>query len=134
MYTLGHTFIPPSIHAGGLRYHGDAPLVCHLYHLGLISASALDQLEVFEAGVAFARTEGIIPAPESAHAIAQVLLEVKQAEEEGKSKVILFNLSGHGLLDLSAYDAFLAGKLINFPYPREKIAQALSELPQVREG
>lgn len=131
MYTLGHTFIPPSIHAGGLRYHGDAPLVCHLYHLGLIEANAVDQLEVFKAAVEFARCEGIIPAPESAHAIAQVIKEVERADTEGKRPVILFNLSGHGLLDLSAYEAYFSGKLENFAYPRERIAEALTHLPKV---
>ncbi|MDW8321571.1 MAG: TrpB-like pyridoxal phosphate-dependent enzyme, partial [Armatimonadota bacterium] len=104
MYTLGHDFMPPRIHAGGLRYHGMAPLVSHLYHLGLIEAVAYPQTRVFEAAVTFARTEGIIPAPESAHAVRAAIDEAIQAREAGEKKVILFNLSGHGLLDLTAYE------------------------------
>jgi tryptophan synthase beta chain len=111
MYTLGHTFIPPGIHAGGLRYHGMAPMVSHIMAQGLIEAVAYQQLETFEAAVQFARAEGIIPAPESAHAIRCAINEALQAKQEGKSRVILFNLSGHGMLDLGAYDAFFAGKL-----------------------
>lgn len=111
MYTLGHDFIPPSIHAGGLRYHGMAPLVSHMYKLGLIEATRVTQTKVFSAAVQFARTEGIIPAPEPSHAIATVIDEAIKAREEGTPKNILFNLCGHGLLDLSAYDAFLSGKL-----------------------
>ncbi|MFN7064845.1 MAG: TrpB-like pyridoxal phosphate-dependent enzyme [Aquificaceae bacterium] len=111
MYTLGHDFVPPPIHAGGLRYHGDAPLVCLLYHQGLISASAYKQREVFESALIFAKTEGIVPAPESSHAIKKAIdiaLECKRNKEE---KVILFNLSGHGYFDLNAYDMFLKGDL-----------------------
>lgn len=111
MYTLGHEFVPPPIHAGGLRYHGDAPLVCKLYDLGYISAVAYRQREVFEAGVIFARTEGIVPAPESAHAIRKAIDEALRCKETGEEKVILFNLSGHGYFDLSAYDKFLKGEL-----------------------
>ncbi|MCS6830430.1 MAG: TrpB-like pyridoxal phosphate-dependent enzyme [bacterium] len=111
MYTLGHDFMPPRIHAGGLRYHGMAPLVSHLYHLGLIEAVAYPQTRVFEAAVTFARTEGIIPAPESAHAVRAAIDEAIQAREAGEKKVILFNLSGHGLLDLTAYEAYLSGSL-----------------------
>jgi len=111
MYTLGSDFIPPAIHAGGLRYHGMAPLISLLVQKGLSEAMALDQLEVFDGAVLFARTEGIVPAPESAHAIGAVLREAKQAKEEGKQRVILFNLSGHGLLDLAAYDSYLDDKL-----------------------
>ena len=111
MYTLGHDFMPPKIHAGGLRYHGMAPLVSHLYHLGLIEAVAYPQTKVFEAAVTFARTEGIIPAPESAHAVRAALDEAIQAREAGEKKVILFNLSGHGMLDLTAYEAYLSGSL-----------------------
>jgi tryptophan synthase beta chain len=111
MYTLGHDFIPPKIHAGGLRYHGMAPLVSHLYDLDLIDAVAYSQSKVFEAAVLFARTEGIVPAPEAAHAIRAVVDEAAKAREEGRKKVILFNLSGHGLLDLASYDAFLSGHL-----------------------
>lgn len=111
MHTLGADFIPPAIHAGGLRYHGMAPLVSLLVQKGMIEAVALDQVEVFEAAVQFARSEGIIPAPESSHAIAQAIREAKNAKEEGRERVILFNLSGHGFLDLGAYDAYLADKL-----------------------
>jgi len=111
MYTLGHDFMPPKIHAGGLRYHGMAPLVSHLYNLGLIEAVAYPQTKVFEAAVTFARTEGIIPAPESAHAVRAAFDEAIQAREAGEKKVILFNLSGHGMLDLTAYEAYLSGSL-----------------------
>jgi tryptophan synthase beta chain len=111
MYTLGHDFIPPKIHAGGLRYHGMAPLVSHLYDLDLIDAVAYSQSKVFEAALLFARTEGIVPAPEAAHAIRAVVDEAAKAREEGRKKVILFNLSGHGLLDLTSYDAYLSGRL-----------------------
>jgi tryptophan synthase beta chain len=111
MYTLGHDFIPPKIHAGGLRYHGMAPLVSHLYDLDLIDAVAYSQSKVFEAALLFARTEGIVPAPEAAHAIRAVVDEAAKAREEGRKKVILFNLSGHGLLDLASYDAYLSGRL-----------------------
>ena len=111
MYTLGHKFMPPSIHAGGLRYHGMSPMVSHALKLGLIEAQAVHQTKVFEAGTLFARTEGIVPAPESAHAIAAVVDEAVAAREAGRKRVILFNLSGHGLLDLSAYESYLSGKL-----------------------
>ncbi len=111
MYTLGHDFVPPPIHAGGLRYHGDAPIVCKLYDLGYISAAAYRQTEVFEAAVTFARTEGIVPAPESAHAVKRAIDEAIKCRETGEEKVILFNLSGHGYFDLNAYDRFLQGKL-----------------------
>jgi tryptophan synthase beta chain len=113
MYTLGNEFMPPAIHAGGLRYHGMSPIISKLYHDKLIEAQAYNQVEVFEAGVLFAQTEGIIPAPESAHAIKSVVEEAKKAKLEGKKKVILFNLSGHGHFDMSAYDAYFAGKLGN---------------------
>jgi tryptophan synthase beta chain len=111
MYTLGHQFMPPPIHAGGLRYHGMSPMVSHALKLGLIQAQAIHQTKVFEAGTLFARTEGIVPAPESAHAIAAVIAEANQAREAGKKRVILFNLSGHGLLDLSAYETYLLGHI-----------------------
>ena len=111
MHTLGADFVPPAIHAGGLRYHGMAPLISLLVDKGMIEGVALDQIDVFDAAVQFARTEGIIPAPESAHAICQAITEAKQATQEGKEKVILFNLSGHGFLDLGAYDAYFADKL-----------------------
>ncbi len=111
MYTLGHDFVPPPIHAGGLRYHGDAPLVCKLYDLGYISAVAYKQTEIFEAAIIFARTEGIVPAPESSHAIKKAIDEALKCKETGEEKVILFNLSGHGYFDLSAYDRYLRGEL-----------------------
>jgi len=111
MYTLGHDFMPPSIHAGGLRYHGMAPMVSHAYKLGLIEAAAYPQTKVFEGAVQFARTEGIVPAPESSHAVRAAIDEAVKAREEGKKRVIVFNLSGHGMLDLSSYDAYLTGKL-----------------------
>jgi len=111
MYTLGHKFMPPSIHSGGLRYHGMSPMVSHALKLGLIEAEAYHQTKVFEAATLFARTEGIVPAPESSHAIASVIEEAKRAREAGKKRVIVFNLSGHGLLDLSAYETYLSGKM-----------------------
>jgi len=113
MYTLGHDFIPPPIHAGGLRYHGDAPIICNLVKHGRMRAVAYPQGKVFEASVQFARTQGTIPAPETGHAIRAVIDEALAAKEEGREKVILFNYSGHGLLDLSAYDDFLHGRLID---------------------
>lgn len=112
MYTMGSAFVPPPIHAGGLRYHGDSPLISFLYHRKLIEAVSYRQTEVFDAAALFARNEGIIPAPESAHAIAHAITEAKMAKEEGKERVILFNLSGHGLLDLGAYEAYIAGALM----------------------
>jgi len=111
MHTLGHKFMPPSIHAGGLRYHGMSPMVSHALKLGLMEAEAYHQTKVFEAGTLFAQTEGIVPAPESAHAIASVVQEAIKAREEGRKRVILFNLSGHGLLDLSAYETYQTGKM-----------------------
>ena len=111
MYTLGHKFMPPSIHAGGLRYHGMSPMVSHALKLGLMEAESHHQTKVFEAGTLFARSEGIVPAPESAHAIASVMDEAIKARETGEKRVILFNLSGHGLLDLSAYETYLSGKM-----------------------
>jgi len=111
MYTLGADFVPPPIHAGGLRYHGMAPTVSHAKELGLIEAASVGQEEIFKVGVQWARTEGIIPAPETDHAIAQVVREAEAAKKEGKKRVIVFNFSGHGLIDLAAYDSFLTGKL-----------------------
>lgn len=129
MYTLGHDFVPPGIHAGGLRYHADAPLVCQLYHDGLMEAVSYGQTKVFEAAIQFAKTEGIIPAPETAHAIRGVIDEALNAREEGKEKTIFFNLSGHGYLDLQAYADYLDGKLTDYEYPEAKIKEALSKLP-----
>ena len=131
MYTLGHDFIPAGIHAGGLRYHGDSPLVSQLYHEGLIEAQAYHQTGVFQSALVFARAEGILPAPETAHAIHSAIVEAKRADEEGKERAILFNLSGHGFLDLAAYDDFLAGKLVDHEHPESKIREALSRLPKV---
>jgi tryptophan synthase beta chain len=131
MHTLGHTFVPPGIHAGGLRYHGMSPLVSRLAEDNLIEAIAVPQLECFEAGLMFARNEGIIPAPESTHAIRGAVIEALKAKEEGSEKVILFNLSGHGHFDMSAYDAYLAGQLANYEYPRKLVDEALAKLPKV---
>jgi tryptophan synthase beta chain len=131
MHTLGHDFMPPGIHAGGLRYHGAAPLVSRLLDDGLIEAVAYPQRGCFEAAVTFARTEGIIPAPESSHAIRAAVDEAKKADEEGKTRVILFNLSGHGHFDLAAYDQYFAGRLEDFEYPREAVERSMANLPQV---
>lgn len=132
MYTLGHDFMPPGIHAGGLRYHGASPLVSHLLNAGVIEAKAVGQVECFEAAVQFARTEGIIPAPESSHAIRVAFDEALQAKEEGKEKTILFNLSGHGHVDMAAYDEYFAGNLDNYEYPSEAIQTSLANLPKVK--
>jgi len=131
MYTLGHGFIPPSVHAGGLRYHGAAPIVSLLNSKGLIRAEALRQKETFEAAVLFARTEGIIPAPESAHAIASAIRVAKKCKETGEKKVILFNLSGHGHFDMQAYEQYFAGKLEDYEYPEKEILKAEKDLPKV---
>ncbi|HHW09046.1 MAG TPA: TrpB-like pyridoxal phosphate-dependent enzyme [Firmicutes bacterium] len=131
MYTLGHNFVPAGIHAGGLRYHGAAPLLSQLVKEKFIEAVAYPQNPVFEAALLFARSEAILPAPESAHAIKAVIDEALRAKEEGKEKVILFNLSGHGHFDLAAYDAYLGGKLVDLEHPQELIDKALAELPQV---
>lgn len=129
MYTLGHDFIPPGIHAGGLRYHGMSPIVSALLRENLMEAVSLNQMECFEAGVLFAQTEGIIPAPESCHAIRSAIIEATQ--DLNDPKTILFNLSGHGLLDLSSYDKYFAGELHNYDYPAEAIAEATKHLPKV---
>ncbi|MFZ2961186.1 MAG: TrpB-like pyridoxal phosphate-dependent enzyme [Candidatus Ozemobacteraceae bacterium] len=131
MYTLGHDFMPPGIHAGGLRYHGDSPLVSHLLNEGLIEARAAQQLAVFEAGVMFARTEGIIPAPESAHAIRTVIDEALRCKEQNDPKVILFCLSGHGHFDMTSYADYLTGNLHDFALPDEQVHESLSTLPHV---
>jgi tryptophan synthase beta chain len=131
MYTLGHDFVPPGIHAGGLRYHADAPLVCQLYHDRLIEAVSYGQTVVFDAAISFAKTEGIIPAPESAHAIRAAMDEAIRCKEEGKQRTIFFNLSGHGNFDLTAYADFLGGKLEDYEYPVEKIKEALAKLPTI---
>jgi tryptophan synthase beta chain len=131
MHTLGHGFVPPSIHAGGLRYHGAAPLLSQLVSESIVEATACAQNSVFEAAIQFARSEGIVPAPESAHAIRAVIDEARRAQEAGERRVILFNLSGHGHFDMGAYDAYLAGTLEDYAYPAEAIQQALTALPKV---
>jgi tryptophan synthase beta chain len=133
MHTLGHDFIPEPIHAGGLRYHGMAPLVSLAKELGLIEARAVHQNASFEAGVTFARTEGILPAPESSHAIRAAIDEALVAREEGTPRVILFNLSGHGHFDLSAYERYLAGALEDYEFPAERVAEALAAVPVVSD-
>ncbi len=131
MYTLGHGFVPPSIHAGGLRYHGMSPSMSAFVDAGLIDAVAVHQKATFEAAVQFARAEGILPAPESAHAIRAAIDEALDAKEKGEKRVILFNLSGHGHFDLSAYESYLSGKLEDFEYPAEAVTAAMEDLPQV---
>jgi tryptophan synthase beta chain len=128
MYTLGHDFVPEPIHAGGLRYHGMAPIVSQLVKDGIIEARAYDQIETFKAGVNWARTEGVIPAPETNHVLAAVVEEAERAKQEGKEKVILFNFSGHGIIDMSAYDAYLTGKLTTHKLSDEEIARALKSI------
>jgi tryptophan synthase beta chain len=132
MYTLGHDFMPPGIHAGGLRYHGDSALVSQLHYEGLVDALAVPQLETFEAGVLFARSEGIVPAPESTHAIAAAIREAKRCAETSEPKTLLFNLSGHGHFDMSSYDRYFAGELRDYEYPKEAIQESLKHLPQVK--
>lgn len=131
MHTLGSTFLPPGFHAGGLRYHGMAPLISHLTELGHIQPIAVPQLESFAAGVFFAQSEGIVPAPEANHAIAGAFREAQRCKEEGKARTIVFNLSGHGHFDMAAYTDYLAGNLQDYEYPEEEIAQALSGLPPI---
>ena len=131
MYTLGHDFMPPSIHAGGLRYHGDSPLVSQLLKEGFIEALAVPQVATFAAGVQFARAEGIIPAPESNHAIRAVIDEALNCKKTGEPKVLFFNLSGHGHFDMASYDRYLAGKLEDYDYPEAEIAAALDRLPKL---
>ncbi|MBM3701269.1 MAG: TrpB-like pyridoxal phosphate-dependent enzyme [Actinobacteria bacterium] len=131
MYTLGHDFVPAGIHAGGLRYHGMAPQVSLLKNENIIEAIAVPQTKVFEAGIIFAKTEGIIPAPETTHAIGAAIDEALKCKESGQSKTIVFNFSGHGHLDLGAYEAYLDGKIEDFAYPEEKIKESLEKLPKV---
>lgn len=133
MYTLGHDFVPPAVHAGGLRYHGASPIVSALVHQGAMDAESVAQTDVFKAAVLFAHTEGIVPAPESSHAIAAVVRKALQLKEEGREAVILFSLSGHGFFDMGAYDAYLDGKLEDFEYPGHAIEESLARLPQVRQ-
>ncbi|MDO8666244.1 MAG: TrpB-like pyridoxal phosphate-dependent enzyme [Gemmatimonadales bacterium] len=131
MYTLGHDFMPPGIHAGGLRYHGDSPLVSQLYHEKLIEAVAVPQLATFEAGVQFARAEGIIPAPESNHAVRVAIDEALAAKKAKEPRTILFNLSGHGHFDMAAYDRYFAGDLEDYDYPAAAVEASMMKLPQV---
>lgn len=131
MYTLGHDFIPAPIHAGGLRYHGMAPIVSHLYNLGYIEARATNQVETFEAGVTFARAEGIISAPETNHCIRVAIDEALKCRESGESKTILIGHSGHGLVDMAAYEKYLSGQLEDYEYPEEKIKESLGKLPEI---
>ena len=131
MHTLGHSFIPPAIHAGGLRYHGMSPSICALYDAGLIEAQAVGQLGTFEAAIQFARSEGIIPAPESAHAIRVAIDEALAARETGEKKVILFNLSGHGNFDLTSYEAFNRGQLVDYIVPQEDIDLIDERIPVI---
>ena len=132
MYTLGHTFIPPGIHAGGLRYHGMSPSLSALVEAGYIEPRAVHQLETFKAAVLFSQAEGIIPAPEAAHAVRAAIDEALRCKEEGTSRVIAFNLCGHGHFDMAAYDAFHQGKLQDYEYPREKVEEAMKHLPKVK--
>jgi tryptophan synthase beta chain len=132
MHTLGHSFVPPSIHAGGLRYHGMAPSICALYDAGHIDAVAVPQLATFEAAVLFARSEGLVPAPESAHAIRAAIDEALDAKAKGEKRVILFNLSGHGNFDMASYEKYMKGELEDYEYPAEAVAEAMTHLPQVQ--
>jgi tryptophan synthase beta chain len=133
MHTLGHPFVPEPIHAGGLRYHGMAPLVSHLKELSLIEANSLHQTETFEKAVQFARVEGIVPGPEPTHAIAEAMSEAERAKEDGEEKVILFNLSGHGHFDMGAYQAFFNGELVDYEHPQDRIDAAMSQVPVVAQ-
>jgi tryptophan synthase beta chain len=131
MFTLGHNFMPPPVHAGGLRYHGMAPLVSHLHKLGIVEATAVHQKETFEAGIMFARSEGYVSAPETNHAIRVAIDEALKCKKSGESKTILIGHSGHGHFDMSAYDQYLSGKLQDYEYPEDKVKEALAELPKV---
>jgi len=130
-YTLGHSFVPPPVHAGGLRYHGMAPIICYLHKLGFVEAKAVHQIATFEAGVRFARAEGIIPAPESCHNIKVAIDEALRCKEAGESRTILIALSGHGHFDLAAYDEYLSGRLQDYEYPEELVKKALADLPRM---
>ena len=131
MYTLGHDFKPANIHAGGLRYHGAGTIVSQLLKDGLMKGVDIPQLESFDAGILFARTEGIIPAPESCHAIAATIREAQKCKESGEEKVILFNLSGHGLIDMPSYDSYINGDLRNYSVTDEDITRFLQDVPKV---
>ena len=131
MNTLGHSFVPPPVHAGGLRYHGMAPIICHLNKLGFIEARAVNQIPTFQAAVQFAHAEGILPAPEPAHAIKVTIDEALKCKESGEKKNILLALSGHGHFDLGAYEKYLSGQLEDYEYPADRVAEALKQLPEV---
>ena len=131
MHTLGHDFIPDDIHAGGLRYHGMSPLISHIYELGMMEAISIGQTECFEAGVQFARTEGIVPAPEPTHALAATIREALECKESGEEKVLLTALCGHGHFDMAAYDRYFSGDMVDFEYPEGRVDEALTRLPQV---
>jgi tryptophan synthase beta chain len=133
MFTLGHDFMPPPVHAGGLRYHGMAPVVSHLHKHGFIEAKAVPQVATFEAGVMFAGTEGFISAPETNHAIRVTIDEALKCKQSGQSKVILFCHSGHGHFDMAAYESYLAGKLTDYDYPEDKVKEAFKTLPEIPE-
>jgi len=132
MFTLGHDFVPPAIHAGGLRYHGDSPIISKLVHDGIMRAVAYHQSEVFEAAQTFARTEGIIVAPETSHAVKAAIDQALECRKTGNARTILFNCSGHGNFDMSAYDAFHANQLVDYEYPDELIKQSLARLPKIK--
>jgi len=134
MYTLGHDFVPPAIHAGGLRYHGASPLVSLLQKEGVVEALAYSQNPVFEAALIFSQVEGFIPAPETAHAVKAVFDEALRCKEEGKEEVIVFNFSGHGHFDMASYDTYLDGDLLDYSHPEEMIAESLKKLPKVDMG
>jgi tryptophan synthase beta chain len=129
MHTLGHDFVPDPIHAGGLRYHGMAPLISHIYELGLLEAIAIEQTECFAAAITFARSEGIVPAPEPTHALAATIREALACRESGADKVIVTALCGHGLLDLAAYEAYLGGRMIDSGLSDQDLASALGAVP-----
>ena len=131
MYTLGHNFSPANIHAGELRYHGAGTIVSQLKKDGFVEAVDIAQLESFQAGLLFAQTEGIVPAPESNHAIAATIREALKAKEEGTQKTILFNLSGHGLIDMTAYDQYISGNLVNYTLTDETIQKSLAEVEKI---
>ena len=131
MHTLGHNFVPDPIHAGGLRYHGMSPLVSHIYELGLVEAISIGQTECFTGALQFAKTEGIVPAPEPTHAIAAAIREAQKAKETGEETVILTALCGHGHLDLASYEAFLSGEMVDYDLSDEAIAEAMAEVPQI---
>lgn len=134
MYTLGHDFMPPAIHAGGLRYHGDSPIVSKLYEDGMVGARGVGQTDIFKYGTMFAKTEGIIPAPESSHAIAGAAMEALECDKRGESKSLLFCLSGHGHFDMASYDSYYEGKLEDYAYPEEAIKESLKKVPEVDLG